>query len=287
MTAAELMAGGLVVVGVSAVSAAQHAYNMKEYEKTKKARRLWLDKLDKNPAATAWAVPHMSGEYRGTSSESESANQALSTTLTFNEDGTISGRGFDSDDGWYEVVDGRWIPSKDDSMATVFWTENYGSRGGFEVLVEGTANLRPMQQGRSSVTRIKARFISSKGVTGKFGLKHVTGEPVEHARWDKRFWPLQEGPLSPNAQRHLRRMEAQAAEKAARQQNRVRAIKRAKAWKVDNDDLARELERDLRQDHVDMQRAVRERLAREKLERDLAAVDGEYPWDYLWRSRET
>merc|ERR1712224_636082 len=146
-------------------------------------------------------------------------------------------------------VDGRWIPSKDDSMATVFWTENYGSRGGFEVLVEGTANLRPMQQGRSSVTRIKARFISSKGVTGKFGLKHVTGEPVEHARWDKRFWPLQEGPLSPNAQRHLRRMEARAAEKAARQQNRVRAIERAKALKVDNDDLARELERDLRQDH--------------------------------------
>ena len=81
-------------------------------------------------------------------------------------------------------------------------------------------------------------------------------------------------------------MEAQAAEKAARQQNRVRAIERAKACKVDNDDLARELERDLRQDHVDMQRAVRERLAREKLERDLAAVDGEYPWDYLWR-RET
>ena len=94
------------------------------------------------------------------------------------------------------------------------------------------------------------------------------------------------GILSPNAQRCLRRMEAQAAEKAAPAEW-VRAIKRAKACKVDNDDLARELERDLRQDHVDMQRAVRERLAREKLERDLAAVDGEYPWDYLWRSRET
>ena len=154
-----LVYGGTVGV-YGAAGLAKSAYDDHAFKKAKVRQRALLFELEERPIPSP---PPLSGTYQGASTESDNGDQDVKTTLNFHEDGTITGRGYDSEDGSYRVTDGRWAVLDGTSQATVAWTERYGSRGGFEVLVEGSAVLEP-------VTRINARFISSKGVRGKFEL---------------------------------------------------------------------------------------------------------------------
>jgi len=109
-------------------------------------------------------APPLSGEYWGASDESDAGDQAVRTTLTFNDGGTITGRGIDGVDGSYRITRGRWGALRDQAdgaKPTVTWTEVYDE--GFEVVVEGRYD--------ESAAKIKADFTSSRGVRGMFELK--------------------------------------------------------------------------------------------------------------------
>lgn len=105
----------------------------------------------------------VSGDYWGASDESDEGDQAVRTTLAFNGDGTITGRGIDGVDGSYRITSGRWGARRRDDVSnpTVVWTEVYDE--GFEVAVEGRYD--------ESTATIKAAFTSSRGVRGRFKLK--------------------------------------------------------------------------------------------------------------------
>ena len=110
-------------------------------------------------AATSKDAPN-SGEYWGSSEESDEGDQAVRSTLTFGRDGSVTGRGKDGVDGAYRIVRGRWGTRDGDSKPTVAWIEEYDE--GFQVAVKGHYDARD--------GKIKARFTSSRGVSGAFAL---------------------------------------------------------------------------------------------------------------------
>jgi len=101
-----------------------------------------------------------SGEYWGSSEESDEGDQAVRTTIRFRPDGTVTGRGKDGVDGAYRITRGRWGMHGDDDKVTVAWIEEYDE--GFSVAVKGTYEARS--------GTIKARFTSDRGVSGSFEL---------------------------------------------------------------------------------------------------------------------
>jgi len=101
----------------------------------------------------------LSGEYWGSSEESDDGDQAVRSTLNFAEDGRIKGRGIDGVDGAYRITDGRWGVLKGGKV-TVTWIEVYDE--GFRVAVSGSYNVRD--------GKIRGRFTSSRGVRGRFDL---------------------------------------------------------------------------------------------------------------------
>jgi len=104
--------------------------------------------------------PPPSGEYWGSSEESDEGDQAVRTTITFKPDGTVTGRGKDGVDGAYRITQVRWGVLGDDTKVTVAWYEKYDE--GFWVAVKGTCDARS--------GRIKARFTSDRGVSGSCEL---------------------------------------------------------------------------------------------------------------------
>lgn len=104
--------------------------------------------------------PPVSGEYWGSSEESDEGDQAVRCTVTFERGGTVTGRGTDGVDGAYRITDGRWGALDSDSKLTVGWIERYDQ--GFEVAVKGRYDV-----GNGKIT---ARFTSSRGVSGAFEL---------------------------------------------------------------------------------------------------------------------
>lgn len=102
----------------------------------------------------------LSGEYWGSSEESDEGDQAVRSTINFRADGTITGRGRDGVDGSYRISRGRWGVRDGERRPQVAWIETYDE--GFEVAVQGTYEPRD--------GKIKARFTSSRGVSGTFVL---------------------------------------------------------------------------------------------------------------------
>jgi len=105
-----------------------------------------------------------SGEFWGSSEESDDGDQAVRTTLTFKADGTVRGRGWDGEDGAYRITNGVWGKREgdreDEDEVSVGWIEQYDQ--GFQVVVEGFYDTRN--------GKIEARFRSSRGVGGRFML---------------------------------------------------------------------------------------------------------------------
>lgn len=101
-----------------------------------------------------------SGEYWGSSEESDEGDQAVRCTLSFGSDGTVTGRGTDGVDGAYRITRGGWGVRRGDSKLTVAWVEVYDE--GFQVAVEGHYDAHN--------GKIEARFTSSRGVIGSFVL---------------------------------------------------------------------------------------------------------------------
>lgn len=108
-----------------------------------------------------------SGKYLGETSESDGVVQEASTTLNFQADGRVTGFGYDSEDGSFNIVDGYWYGTK------AVWFEKYGSgfkpnflssRKAFKVAVR--AEYRPGDG------TIRGNFCSSVGsITGSFTLR--------------------------------------------------------------------------------------------------------------------
>jgi len=101
--------------------------------------------------------PPASGFYSGSSAESDGAEQAVFCELQFAPDGTLRGKGDDSDDGVY-TIEGCW------SNNYVKWKETYanGPNGRFVTTVRGLF--------KSEEKTLDCRFVSNKGVRGNFLL---------------------------------------------------------------------------------------------------------------------
>jgi len=103
-----------------------------------------------------------SGEYWGSSEESDDGDQSVRSTITFEASGAVRGRGVDGEDGPYKIKKGVWGKREGDQEheVSVGWIEEYDE--GFKVVVEGFYN--------SETGKIEARFRSSRGVSGRFML---------------------------------------------------------------------------------------------------------------------
>lgn len=94
------------------------------------------------------------GLYLGESAEDDAGDQDVSTKLTFHPDGTVTGEGYDSVDGFYTIKEGRWGAKK------VGWVEQYAE--GFKVALRG--QVRPDGT-------IYSLWASDRGVGGSATLK--------------------------------------------------------------------------------------------------------------------
>ena len=103
-----------------------------------------------------------SGEYWGSSEESDDGDQSVRSHITFDGNGAVRGRGNDGEDGPYVITRGVWGKRAGDEEheVTVGWIEQYDQ--GFEVVVEGFYDAK--------TGKIEARFLSSRGVRGRFML---------------------------------------------------------------------------------------------------------------------
>merc|ERR1719198_2552351 len=103
-----------------------------------------------------------SGEYWGSSDESDDGDQAVRSKIIFEANGAVRGRGIDGEDGPYTITKGVWGKRDRDKEheITVGWIEQYSE--GFEVVVEGFYDVE--------TGKIEARFRSSRGVSGRFML---------------------------------------------------------------------------------------------------------------------
>jgi len=102
----------------------------------------------------------VSGEYWGSSEESDEGDQAVRTTIKFGADGKISGRGKDGVDGAYRITSGRWGVNISKKKPTVAWMERYDA--GFTVVVSGEYD--------PATGKIKGSFTSSRNVKGNFEI---------------------------------------------------------------------------------------------------------------------
>merc|ERR1719262_1729502 len=89
-----------------------------------------------------------SGEYWGSSEESDDGDQAVRSTITFEATGAVRGHGVDGEDGAYKITNGVWGKRDEDKEGEVVV-------GGFYASATG---------------KIEARFRSSRGVRGRFIL---------------------------------------------------------------------------------------------------------------------
>lgn len=110
-------------------------------------------------------MPHVyappSGDYWGSSDESDDGDQAVRVRLDFKRDGTITGRGRDGVDGSYKITGGRWAEDeKDEDTVRVEWMESYDE--GFTVVCSGTF--------KRSTGKVTAKFTSSRSISGRFEL---------------------------------------------------------------------------------------------------------------------
>lgn len=106
--------------------------------------------------------PPTSGVYRGSTTESDGAEQAIFVSLEFAPDGTMKGNGDDSDDGSY-TIKGKWTKN------CAKWEETYlnGPNGRFTTTVRGRFE---------TPDNLDCRFVSSKGIRGQFALgRFLTG----------------------------------------------------------------------------------------------------------------
>lgn len=103
-----------------------------------------------------------SGEYWGSSEESDDGDQSVRSKITFEANGAVRGQGTDGEDGPYTITRGVWGKRDRDKEheVSVGWIEKYTE--GFEVVVEGFYD--------ETTGKIEARFRSSRGVSGRFML---------------------------------------------------------------------------------------------------------------------
>jgi len=118
---------------------------------------LKLAQKGKEPTAGA---PPASGEFWGSSDESDEGDQAVRSTIRFHSDGRLTGRGMDGSDGAYRITKGRWGVLDGESKPTLSWVEVYDE--GFEAAIEARYE--------ASTGKIHGRFTSSRGVRGSFDL---------------------------------------------------------------------------------------------------------------------
>jgi len=118
-----------------------------------------LESLDAKATQSGVDAP-LSGEYWGSSEESDEGDQSVRTKLTFGSNGSVTGRGRDGVDGSYKISQGRWGVLDGQTKPTVAWIEDYDE--GFKVAVKGSYD--------AGTGKIKARFTSSRGVGGSFEL---------------------------------------------------------------------------------------------------------------------
>jgi hypothetical protein len=106
--------------------------------------------------------PPTSGLYSGSTIESDGSEQGISVDLHFAPDGSVEGRGNDSDDGPY-TIQGKWTDKH------IKWTESYmhGPNGSFTTTVRSSFRFSG---------NLDCRFVSSKGVRGQFSLGLFLGD---------------------------------------------------------------------------------------------------------------
>jgi len=110
--------------------------------------------------ATEEILTALSGEFWGGSEgESDGGDQSVRVTLRFDKNGRIAGRGRDGEDGSYTIARGRWV-REDDGRLWAAWEEKYDE--GFSAICIGHID--------ASSGKVKARFASSRRVTGGFKL---------------------------------------------------------------------------------------------------------------------
>lgn len=143
------------------------ALETSQWEKEEKRHEVMLEELKpslaRHPARPApFGSCPKSGEYWGSSEESDEGDQSVRSTLTFDASGAVRGRGVDGEDGQYTIAKGVWGKREGDKEheISVGWIEEYHE--GFKVVVEGFYN--------SETGKIEARFRSSRGVSGRFML---------------------------------------------------------------------------------------------------------------------
>jgi len=136
------------------------------WEKEEKRHDRMLDEL--KPSWNHAARPNpvglcpASGEYWGSSEESDEGDQSVRSTITFEPSGAVRGKGTDGEDGPYKITKGVWGKRNVDKEGelSVGWVEEYTE--GFQVVVEGFYS--------TETGKIEARFRSSRGVSGRFML---------------------------------------------------------------------------------------------------------------------
>lgn len=140
-----------------------------------------------------------SGLYRGKTSESDGAAQAVETELTFTAEGTVSGSGYDTDDGEYTISDGRWTADSNGRASRARWTEVHRALESFVYPFPLFPTLFPPYLPRSSLpsqvyksgprgafkvtvravfttqNKMACKFTSSEGVSGSFSLAWCPG----------------------------------------------------------------------------------------------------------------
>jgi len=117
----------------------------------------------------------LSGRYVGESAEDDDGDQPVSTHLTFDKDGRVTGYGFDDVDGPYLIKDGRWSTREGKlGGGRVAWIEKYDD--GFEVALRGQIRDDGV---------IRAMWASDRGVSGSVELvlrDDADGEPRNKKR---------------------------------------------------------------------------------------------------------
>lgn len=129
-------------------------------------------KLYPEPSASSSTatIPPRSGVFKGTSTDyctiGDDVVQEVNTTFDFQNDGTIVGSGFDSEDGKY-VVEGNWKLSPKGSEYVFLWEETYSR---YSVTVVGFMPQKPTK-GAEAYSIIYGRFCSSHDIPAKGTFK--------------------------------------------------------------------------------------------------------------------
>ena len=147
----------LTLGGVGAPSASPRSYSRRD-----RAKEQYKELVSDLKSSKAILSPMpLSGDYSGSSEESDEGDQAVGTHLKFGRDGTVRGHGKDGVDGGYRITGGRWgALDGNKHMIKVAWMERYDE--GFTVAVEGEYRVKD--------GKINGRFTSTRGISGGFTL---------------------------------------------------------------------------------------------------------------------